>query len=339
METLVLDGKSYVKASKAAKELGYATDYVGQLCRSGKVDAHLIGRTWYVNPNVLSEHKVEKKRTSKAKAREYAKKTIEEHRKKREAESQNIYKNIKIQYESDPTELLPKTRTLSVQRTPVHSAHDIVAPEEDTSHEIQNVGEKVMMSGDVPVIDVNDDAIDQETTVLTPGRIRRTPDPREVPMKSSRDSEEVSVAFNKQEKEEQNDESVTESEDYDQDDEEVDTEDESESESSEENDVDSASLPTFQERLEAKSAEVSEVSVAKTQKVQSFLPQRIQDPTEHTPSVLPYVIVCVLFLCIGVLSIFFSHTSTYQSEERNTYSRYEYNIQETISKIQLLIKK
>ena len=46
MEVLVLDGKNYVKASKAAKELGYATDYVGQLCRSGQVDAHLIGRTW-----------------------------------------------------------------------------------------------------------------------------------------------------------------------------------------------------------------------------------------------------------------------------------------------------
>ena len=54
MEILVLDGKTYVKASKAAKDLGYATDYVGQLCRNDQIDAHLIGRTWYVTKAIQS---------------------------------------------------------------------------------------------------------------------------------------------------------------------------------------------------------------------------------------------------------------------------------------------
>jgi hypothetical protein len=57
MDKVVLDGIEYVKASAAAKQFRYTSDYVGQLCRAKKVDARLVGRTWFVNPESLKEHK------------------------------------------------------------------------------------------------------------------------------------------------------------------------------------------------------------------------------------------------------------------------------------------
>ena len=66
MEVLAVDGKNYVKSSVIARELGYTSDYVGQLCRSGKVNAKLFGRTWYVEKNSISGHKVARYRSSKA---------------------------------------------------------------------------------------------------------------------------------------------------------------------------------------------------------------------------------------------------------------------------------
>ena len=57
MDIVVLDGVKYVKASVAAKRFKYTSDYVGQLCRGKKVDARLVGRTWFVNPDSLEEHK------------------------------------------------------------------------------------------------------------------------------------------------------------------------------------------------------------------------------------------------------------------------------------------
>lgn len=169
MEVLVLDGKSYVKASKAAKELGYATDYVGQLCRGGQVDAHLIGRTWYVNQADLSTHKVEKKRTSKAKAREYAKRTIEEHRKKN-AETTNPYTHIAIRYEHDDESLLPETKKITVESTPVKRSLREVEKSDELSFE--HKGETVSMSGTLSVVDVTDGALDDDTVVLHPSSIR-----------------------------------------------------------------------------------------------------------------------------------------------------------------------
>lgn len=57
MDTVVLDGKKYIKAAKAADEAGYTADYVGQLCRKDKLDAVVIGKTWYVREGELAAHK------------------------------------------------------------------------------------------------------------------------------------------------------------------------------------------------------------------------------------------------------------------------------------------
>jgi len=105
MELLEVDGKQYVKARDAAKKAGYTADYVGQLCRSGSVDARLIGRSWYVDVEGLSAHRVEKKRNARVKAREQVKKTIAEQRDVQEKTS--IEQARRVSYAPDERELLP----------------------------------------------------------------------------------------------------------------------------------------------------------------------------------------------------------------------------------------
>ncbi len=174
MEVLVLDGKNFVKASKAASDLGYANDYVGQLCRSGQVEAHLIGRTWYVNQEQLGSHRVEKKRMSRVKAREHAKKSIEEHRLKVN-EAGNTSKNIDIQYENDEKELIPQTKKLTVTSLSVQNPNESYSDSgEESEMEIQNEGDKVVMSGDITVVDVTDGPVDSDIITLTPSRIKKS---------------------------------------------------------------------------------------------------------------------------------------------------------------------
>ena len=78
MEVITIDGQQFVKASAAARQAGYTPDYVGQLARAGAIPARLIGRTWYVDADVLRTHRVEKKRFAREKAREQVKKAIAE---------------------------------------------------------------------------------------------------------------------------------------------------------------------------------------------------------------------------------------------------------------------
>lgn len=56
MNTVVIDGVTYTKTGTLAKQFRYTTDYIGQLCRSGKVDAKLVGRSWYVSEQALADH-------------------------------------------------------------------------------------------------------------------------------------------------------------------------------------------------------------------------------------------------------------------------------------------
>src|SRR3989338_6312597 len=54
-------GKEYISASRAAQKSGYASDYIGQLCRSGKIAGKLIGRTWYIDYAELVKYKKTRK--------------------------------------------------------------------------------------------------------------------------------------------------------------------------------------------------------------------------------------------------------------------------------------
>lgn len=57
MDELTIDDKKYVSSKRAAKLTGYAKDYIGQLCREGRVSARLVGRSWYVLESAIHDHR------------------------------------------------------------------------------------------------------------------------------------------------------------------------------------------------------------------------------------------------------------------------------------------
>ncbi|HEY9583415.1 MAG TPA: hypothetical protein VJI66_00405 [Candidatus Paceibacterota bacterium] len=56
-DALILEGKNYISARRAASEAGYASDYIGQLCRAGKLECKMVGRSWFVTLESLLKHK------------------------------------------------------------------------------------------------------------------------------------------------------------------------------------------------------------------------------------------------------------------------------------------
>lgn len=69
MDELTIEGKQYISSKRAAKVSGYAKDYIGQLCREGRVDSKLVGRSWYVYEPSIREHRFNDER-SKAKKKD-----------------------------------------------------------------------------------------------------------------------------------------------------------------------------------------------------------------------------------------------------------------------------
>lgn len=62
-DRITLDGKTYISSKRAAQVGGYTKDYIGQMCRSGKLDAKLLGRNWYINEDSLKSHKGNKNKS------------------------------------------------------------------------------------------------------------------------------------------------------------------------------------------------------------------------------------------------------------------------------------
>lgn len=60
MINVTFDGVEFTKATQVAKEFGYTSDYLGQLCRAKKVNARLIGRSWFINVPSLEKHREKK---------------------------------------------------------------------------------------------------------------------------------------------------------------------------------------------------------------------------------------------------------------------------------------
>jgi len=121
MEKVVLDGVSYLKASAAAKQFKYTADYIGQLCRAKKIDARLVGRTWFVNPESLINHKSNKYSTVRSKSEDQATditsniKVISPVLKNSTAKSlrheghqPEESRNLKVAYEVDDESLIPE---------------------------------------------------------------------------------------------------------------------------------------------------------------------------------------------------------------------------------------
>ncbi len=120
-----MNGVEYQRASTLAKKFKYTSDYIGQLCRGRKVDAQLVGRSWYVNPLSLKTHKESRytdKNTTNEKTFEYkveinkSRLDVEPVLKKNAVKAIDDRKHIfakrvnwkPIKYEHDESELLPK---------------------------------------------------------------------------------------------------------------------------------------------------------------------------------------------------------------------------------------
>ncbi len=57
MDEILIEEKKYISSKRAAKLTGYAKDYIGQLCREGRVPARLVGRSWYVLEAAIQDHR------------------------------------------------------------------------------------------------------------------------------------------------------------------------------------------------------------------------------------------------------------------------------------------
>ncbi len=56
-DSLILEGKIYISARRASRIMNYAQDYIGQLCRTGKLECKMIGRSWFVTEESLLSHR------------------------------------------------------------------------------------------------------------------------------------------------------------------------------------------------------------------------------------------------------------------------------------------
>jgi hypothetical protein len=73
---LYFDGKKFISASRGAKLTGYVTDYIGQLCRDGKLDCRMVGRSWYVSLDSLISHKNANGNGTKSRSQKHNKKAV-----------------------------------------------------------------------------------------------------------------------------------------------------------------------------------------------------------------------------------------------------------------------
>lgn len=179
MDALELNGVTYVKASAIARDLGYTSDYVGQLCRSGKVDAQLVGRSWYVHEQSIRDHKKSRYRSNTAKTVNALKETISVREDKSEAQeevalhrhtvspSKHFYTRASESvphYAEDQTELIPTVNRPQAEKSQVKTE---VRPVESRSVSVKKVEKpytltptkrpKIRFKGEVSIVEPAED--------------------------------------------------------------------------------------------------------------------------------------------------------------------------------------
>ena len=56
-DNYISQGIKYISSKRGAEISGYTSDYIGQLCRAGKLTCQMVGRTWFVGEESLVSHK------------------------------------------------------------------------------------------------------------------------------------------------------------------------------------------------------------------------------------------------------------------------------------------
>jgi len=87
-----INGKKYIPTRKLKDISGYANDHISRLCRGGKIDCRLVGRSWFATKESVLEHKalVKETRSNSLKKETPPYKTVEEVKKYQQIDSQNI---------------------------------------------------------------------------------------------------------------------------------------------------------------------------------------------------------------------------------------------------------
>jgi len=137
MEAVIFDGKEYTKASVVAKKFGYTADYLGQLCRGKKVDARMVGRSWYINIDSIDAHrdtrykvaiKTDSERTTslgpvdakKPRSHYLSRIDVEPILKKKTIslyqEKNGALRPVPVKYEADEYSLIPRVNTAAVSK-------------------------------------------------------------------------------------------------------------------------------------------------------------------------------------------------------------------------------
>ena len=117
MDEILIEEKKYISSKRAAKITGYAKDYVGQLCREGRVPARLVGRSWYVLDSAIHDHRFGNVKT---------KDEQDEIESSRKAPVRAVAWE-KPRYEADTADVLPSIHRLSEREMPVQES--IVTPQ------------------------------------------------------------------------------------------------------------------------------------------------------------------------------------------------------------------
>lgn len=160
MKEVILNEKKYIKASEIAKHLGYTSDYVGQLCRSGKVDAELVGRSWYVEEHSMIKHRKNRYRSNQAKSKKAVQQYHAQSQTKISAQQTlRTTTHLKVHtYEQDDTELIPGKSTttsesLSAQPAPEHTVR--VTTERSKRHFKPEKRRQVQFAGSVQIANLD----------------------------------------------------------------------------------------------------------------------------------------------------------------------------------------
>lgn len=156
---LEISGVKFVKANAVARELGYTSDYVGQLCRSGKINAQLVGRSWYVDRDSIKDHKQTRYRSTKKKSAEALKSALRlteddlqrkynsesysaEERLVPQSASKHFYKRDTVadstKYSIDESELIPTLKTKEVVPREVKETHGVEVVHADAKKVVIN---------------------------------------------------------------------------------------------------------------------------------------------------------------------------------------------------------
>jgi hypothetical protein len=192
MEVITIGGVKYIKASQIAKQFKYTADYVGQLCRGKKVDSKLVGRTWYVNPLSLEDHKANRystkpsnTETTSPEVHEVAisrqsveavvrkstfKSLSREHENKTQARFLKRVDWQPIKFESDETELMPNISKAELSKrinVDPAGAEQLEIKSENKPFIIERDElPTVSLGGDIKIHSIEDDFVDNNEEII-----------------------------------------------------------------------------------------------------------------------------------------------------------------------------